>query len=159
LNKGCSKCFCQGTNLSREGVGVDVLCRTGMWHHARSRSPFVICQHNEHAEDESQVGFHEVATVLGVNRGFGAWGDMVVGLSNGDKLELRSVPKCVASHVFWLATASNRLFASTCRMQQNLFAAYGVSCFSPVPCCELDINMLLKLRNHFVWETEHDQED
>lgn len=47
-----------------------------------------------HAEDESQVGFHEVSTVTGVNRGFGLFGDMVIQLSGGDKLELRSVPKC-----------------------------------------------------------------
>eukprot|EP00892_Ulva_mutabilis_P011549 jgi/Ulvmu1/8767/UM048_0022.1 len=43
-------------------------------------------------KEESNVGFHEVATIAGVNRGFGAWGDMVITLDGGDKLELRSVP-------------------------------------------------------------------
>jgi hypothetical protein len=52
-----------------------------------------------HAEEESQIGFHEVASVVGVNRGLGAWGDMVVRLTEGDKLELRSVPECVSQHV------------------------------------------------------------
>lgn len=46
------------------------------------------------AEDESHVGFHEVSKVVGVNRGFGLWGDMVITLSTGDKLELRSIPEC-----------------------------------------------------------------
>ena len=46
------------------------------------------------AEEESNIGFHEVAKVAGVNRGFGAWGDMVITLDGGDKLELRSVPGC-----------------------------------------------------------------
>lgn len=30
-----------------------------------------------------------------VSRGLGAWGDMVIYLRNGDKLELRSLAKCV----------------------------------------------------------------
>lgn len=42
------------------------------------------------------MGFHEVATVTGVNRGFGLFGDMVISLSGGDKLELRSVPECAS---------------------------------------------------------------
>lgn len=46
------------------------------------------------AEEESNIGFHEVSSVVGVNRGFGAWGDMVVTLDGGDKLEMRSVPEC-----------------------------------------------------------------
>ena len=49
------------------------------------------------AEEESQVGMHEIADVAGVNRGFGLWGDMVLQLRSGDKLEMRSVPQCAAA--------------------------------------------------------------
>jgi hypothetical protein len=34
-----------------------------------------------------------VKDVRTVSRGLGAWGDMVIELKNGDKLELRSVEK------------------------------------------------------------------
>ena len=57
------------------------------------------------AEDESQIGFHEVSGVVGVNRGFGLYGDMVISLTSGDKLELRSIPECallVACLWMWL---------------------------------------------------------
>lgn len=57
------------------------------------------------AEDESQIGFHEVAKVVGVNRGFGLWGDMVITLSSGDKLELRSVPECALLAAICKSTA------------------------------------------------------
>jgi hypothetical protein len=50
------------------------------------------------------VGWHEVAKVVGVNRGFGLWGDMVLTLTSGDKLEIRSVPqyapRCSLVNVF-----------------------------------------------------------
>lgn len=44
-------------------------------------------------KEESNIGYHEVQGVVGVNRGFGAWGDMVITLDGGDKLEMRSVPE------------------------------------------------------------------
>jgi len=40
------------------------------------------------------VGYHEVDKVLGANRAFGLYGDMVIHLRNGTKLEMRSVPEC-----------------------------------------------------------------
>jgi hypothetical protein len=52
------------------------------------------------AEEESNIGFHEVQRVVGVNRGFGAWGDMVITLDGGEKLEMRSVPEYVPNHSF-----------------------------------------------------------
>lgn len=43
--------------------------------------------------DRSDIIYSEVAKVVTVPRGFGAWGDMVVTLKDGSRLEMRSVPK------------------------------------------------------------------
>jgi hypothetical protein len=43
--------------------------------------------------DRSQVAFSQVREVRCVSRGFGAWGDMVLVLTDGSRLELRSVPR------------------------------------------------------------------
>ena len=43
--------------------------------------------------DRSQVAFSQVREVRSVSRGFGAWGDMVLVLTDGSRLELRSVPR------------------------------------------------------------------
>ena len=43
--------------------------------------------------DRSQVVFSQVQEVRSVSRGFGAWGDMVLVLTDGSRLELRSVPR------------------------------------------------------------------
>ena len=37
--------------------------------------------------------------MVGVNRGFGLYGDMVISLTSGDKLELRSIPECALSRL------------------------------------------------------------
>ena len=42
--------------------------------------------------DRSQVVFSQLREVRCVPRGFGAWGDMVLVLSDGSRLEMRSVP-------------------------------------------------------------------
>ena len=43
--------------------------------------------------DRSQAAFSQVREVRSVSRGFGAWGDMVLVLTDGSRLELRSVPR------------------------------------------------------------------
>ena len=43
--------------------------------------------------DRSQVAFSQVREVRSVSRGFGAWGDMVLVLTDGSRLELPSVPR------------------------------------------------------------------
>jgi hypothetical protein len=42
--------------------------------------------------DRTQVVYSQIREVRSVPRGFGAWGDMVLVLSDGTKLEMRSVP-------------------------------------------------------------------
>lgn len=43
--------------------------------------------------DRSDIIYSEIVKVVTVPRGLGAWGDMVVTLRDGSRLELRSVPK------------------------------------------------------------------
>ncbi len=43
--------------------------------------------------DRTQVVYSQIREVRSVPRGFGAWGDMVLVLSDGAKLEMRSMPR------------------------------------------------------------------
>ena len=43
--------------------------------------------------DRTDVIYSEIAKVVTVPRGIGAWGDMVVTLKDGSRLELRAIPK------------------------------------------------------------------
>ena len=43
--------------------------------------------------DRTQVVYSQIREVLSVPRGFGAWGDMVLVLTDGTRLEMRSVPR------------------------------------------------------------------
>lgn len=43
--------------------------------------------------DRSDVIYSELAGVVGVPRGLGTWGDMVLTLKDGSRLELKAVPK------------------------------------------------------------------
>lgn len=43
--------------------------------------------------DRSDIIYSEMASVVAVPRGLGSWGDMVVTLKDGSRLELRAMPK------------------------------------------------------------------
>ena len=43
--------------------------------------------------DRTQVVYSQIREVRSVPRGFGAWGDMVLILTDGSRLEMRSVPR------------------------------------------------------------------
>jgi hypothetical protein len=43
--------------------------------------------------DRTQVVYNQIREVLSVPRAFGAWGDMVLVLNDGSRLEMRSVPR------------------------------------------------------------------
>ena len=43
--------------------------------------------------DKTQVVYSQIKEVRSVPRGFGAWGDMVLVLTDGSRLELRSMPR------------------------------------------------------------------
>uniref|UniRef100_A0A061R5X0 Ribonuclease p n=1 Tax=Tetraselmis sp. GSL018 TaxID=582737 RepID=A0A061R5X0_9CHLO len=44
-------------------------------------------------KEKSDVAYQEVAKVVSIPRGVGLWGDMVVTLKNGDKVELRALDR------------------------------------------------------------------
>jgi hypothetical protein len=50
--------------------------------------------------DRTQVVYSQIREVRSVPRGFGAWGDMVLVLTDGTKLEMRSVPNFRAVETF-----------------------------------------------------------
>lgn len=43
--------------------------------------------------DRSDIIYSEIVKVVKVPRGFGMWGDMVITLRNGSRLEMRAVPR------------------------------------------------------------------
>jgi Bacterial PH domain len=43
--------------------------------------------------DRSDIIYSEIAKIVTVPRGLGAWGDMVITLKDGSRLELRALPK------------------------------------------------------------------
>ena len=43
--------------------------------------------------DRTDIIYKEIAKVVTVPRGLGAWGDMVVTLKDGSRIEMRAVPK------------------------------------------------------------------
>lgn len=43
--------------------------------------------------ERTDIIYSEIVKVVKIPRGFGAWGDMVLTLRDGSRLELRSVPK------------------------------------------------------------------
>jgi hypothetical protein len=67
-------------------------------------------------KEQLDAAYQEVDDVVSVGRGLGLWGDMVVTLKNGDKIEMRSLPKygkdrlqqvtvaCMAWHVACILT-------------------------------------------------------
>ncbi len=44
-------------------------------------------------QDRTDIVYSEIVKIAKVPRGFGAWGDMVLTLKNGSRLELRAVPR------------------------------------------------------------------
>jgi hypothetical protein len=64
--------------------------------------------------DRSDVVYAQVANVVSVSRGVGLWGDMVVTLKDGNKLELKAVPKFrdVAAYIEEKAGLSTQVAAA-----------------------------------------------
>lgn len=45
------------------------------------------------ADEQLDAAYQEVRDVVTIGRGIGLWGDMLVTLKNGDKIEMRAIPK------------------------------------------------------------------
>jgi hypothetical protein len=45
------------------------------------------------ADEQLDAAYSDVKSVISIGRGIGYWGDMVVELRNGDKIEMRALPR------------------------------------------------------------------
>ncbi len=65
--------------------------------------------------DRSDVIYSEIVKIVKVPRGIGLWGDMVVTLRDGSRLELRAVPKFreIYDYISEKAAAKSPGFSST----------------------------------------------
>ena len=59
-------------------------------------------------KDKTQVVYSQISEVRTVPRGFGAWGDMVLVLKDGARLELRSMPRFRQVEFYILERISSR---------------------------------------------------
>nr|YP_002049354.1 hypothetical protein PCC_0729 [Paulinella chromatophora]ACB43144.1 hypothetical protein PCC_0729 [Paulinella chromatophora] len=57
--------------------------------------------------DIQQVAYSQIKEVRSVSRGFGAWGDMVLTLNDGVKLEMHSLPNYREAETYILNQISN----------------------------------------------------
>ena len=71
---------------------VGAIVRT-LWLRFRITSRRVSVSGGWMGKDRSQVVYSQIREVRCVPRGFGAWGDMVLVLTDGSRLELRSMPR------------------------------------------------------------------
>lgn len=58
--------------------------------------------------DRTQVVYSQIREVRSVPRGFGAWGDMVLVLNDGSRLEMRSVPRFRETEAYIEERRTNR---------------------------------------------------
>ena len=59
-------------------------------------------------KEKTQVVYSQIKEVRSVSRGFGAWGDMVLVLNDGARLEMRSVPNFRETEVYILERMAAR---------------------------------------------------
>ena len=63
--------------------------------------------------DKTQVVYSQISEVRTVPRGFGAWGDMVLVLNDGARLEMRSLPRFREVEAYILERSNKRSSTST----------------------------------------------
>jgi hypothetical protein len=67
--------------------------------------------------DRTDVIYSEIVKVVNVPRGIGIWGDMVITLRNGSRLELRAIPnfRKTYDYINERIAAKNPLYSSTAK--------------------------------------------
>ena len=65
--------------------------------------------------DKTQVVYSQISEVRTVPRGFGAWGDMVLVLNDGARLEMRSLPRFREVEAYILERINKRSSTSTAK--------------------------------------------
>ncbi len=82
-------------------LGLTVIClpltfgaiARALWLRYRITNRRVTVTGGWRGRDRSDIIYAEMAKIVTVPRGWGAWGDMVITLKDGNRLELRAVPK------------------------------------------------------------------
>ena len=83
----CSKC----NGGSEEEVLPHAMEPTGFAAISASSAAVLLCSD---AAEQLDAAYQEVKTVISIGRGVGLWGDMVVTLNDGSKIEMRALPRC-----------------------------------------------------------------
>ena len=91
------------------------------------------------AEEQLDVPYQEVKEVVFIGRGIGAWGDMVITLKNNDKIEMRSLPRCVV-----IVGDHSSPMASACIVHLPRVRLQK-------PTCGTDMSMMHSLMKFFHW--------
>ena len=73
-------------------LGIGAIVRA-LWLRYRITSRRIEVNGGWLGRDRSQVVYSQIREVRSVPRGWGSWGDMVLVLNDGSKLEMRSVPR------------------------------------------------------------------
>jgi hypothetical protein len=103
-------------------LGLTVICLPitagavvrALWLRYRITNRRITVQGGWLGRDRTDVVYNQVAKVVSVSRGIGLWGDMVVTLKDGTKLELKAVPKFrdVAAYIEEKAGLSGKVAAA-----------------------------------------------
>jgi len=75
--------------------------------------------------DRSQISYGQIREVRTVSRGFGAWGDMVLVLNDGAKLEMRSLPRFRETEAYILERMAARTSADAPGNRSALGKGFG----------------------------------
>jgi hypothetical protein len=75
--------------------------------------------------DRSQISYGQIREVRSVSRGFGAWGDMVLVLNDGAKLEMRSLPRFRETEAYILERMAARTPADAPGNRSALGKGFG----------------------------------
>lgn len=73
--------------------------------------------------DRTQVVYSQIRELRSVPRGFGAWGDIVLILKDGARLEMRSVPRFRETEAYILERVASRAVSDTSTGESRGFAA------------------------------------
>jgi nitrogen fixation protein len=73
-------------------LGIGAIARA-LWVRYRITNRRITVTGGWKGQNRTDIVYAEIAKIVIVPRGFGAWGDMVLTLKDGSRLELKSLPK------------------------------------------------------------------
>ena len=73
-------------------LGIGAIARA-LWVRYRITNRRITVTGGWQGQNRTDIVYSEIAKIVIVPRGFGAWGDMVLTLKDGSRLELKSLPK------------------------------------------------------------------